>query len=201
MARRGARRLSNGAMAMLLAGIAATFVALAYASVPLYRVFCQVTGYGGTTQVAEAAPAQAGSRKVTIRFNADVNRDLPWSFVPVQREMVLAVGETGLAFYRATNHSAQAVTGTATFNVTPMKAGPYFDKIACFCFSEQTLGPGQSVDMPVSFFIDPQMVDDADMGDVATITLSYTFFRAPDETGSGTSAATARAEPAPAATN
>jgi cytochrome c oxidase assembly protein subunit 11 len=187
--------LSNGALAVLLAGVVAAFVGLAYASVPLYRMFCQVTGYGGTTQVAEAAPAAVGTRKVTVRFNADVNRDLPWGFQPVQREMTVAVGEQSLAFFQATNRSSRPITGTATFNVTPMKAGAYFDKIQCFCFSEQTLAAGQTVDMPVSFFVDPSIAQDPDMDDVSTITLSYTFFRAADDGA----AQAARATPAPAA--
>jgi cytochrome c oxidase assembly protein subunit 11 len=200
MAARGRKGLSNGALAMLLVGVVAGFVGLAYASVPLYRLFCQVTGYGGTTQVARAAPATVGARKITVRFNADVNRDMPWSFVPAQREMVLTVGETGLAFYRATNRSPKTVTGTATFNVTPMKAGPYFDKIQCFCFNEQTLAAGQTVDMPVSFFVDPAIAQDPGMDDVSTITLSYTFFRAADDVAAATTGAAARAVP-PAATN
>src|SRR5690606_35991715 len=121
------------------------------ASVPLYRLFCQVTGYGGTTQRAEAAGEVVSDETITVRFNADVNSRLPWRFQPEQRAMTLAIGESGLAFYQATNLSARVITGTATFNVTPFKAGPYFNKIACFCFTEQTLQPGQTVDMPVSF--------------------------------------------------
>jgi cytochrome c oxidase assembly protein subunit 11 len=116
-----------------------------------------------------------------VRFNADVSHDMPWTFVPAQREMTLAVGETGLAFYRATNRADEAVTGTATFNVTPLTAGAYFDKIECFCFSEQTLAPGQSIEFPVSFFVDPAIIDDGAMDTVQTITLSYTFFRARNE--------------------
>ncbi len=190
--------MSNRALAMLLAGVVVGVVGLAYASVPLYRVFCQVTGYGGTTQVARAAPGEVGARRITVRFNTDVNGDLPWTFVPVQPRITLAVGETGLAFFRATNHATVPVTGTATFNVTPMKAGPYFDKIQCFCFSEQTLAPGQTVEMPVSFFVDPAIAKDPGMDDVATITLSYTFFRAADDRGRLSARADA---PAPAGTN
>ena len=193
--------MGNRALAMTLVGVVALFAGLAYASVPLYRLFCQVTGYGGTTQVAAAAPDTVGAHRITVRFNADVSRDIPWSFVPAQRDMVLAVGETGLAFYRATNRSSQPVTGTATFNVTQTKAGVYFDKIACFCFSEQTLAPGQTMDMPVSFFVDPAIADDPALDDVSTITLSYTFFRAADDAAGETSGAPASAEPAPAATN
>lgn len=172
------RRMENRTIAMLLVGIVAGAVGLSFASVPLYRLFCQVTGYGGTTQVATAAPAEAGTRMVKVRFNADVNRDLPWSFAAMQREVTVAVGEPALAFYSATNRSSQPITGSATFNVTPQKAGRYFDKLACFCFEEQTLAPGETVEMPVSFFVDPSIVDDPNMDDVTTITLSYTFFRA-----------------------
>jgi cytochrome c oxidase assembly protein subunit 11 len=153
---------------------------LAYASVPLYRIFCQVTGFGGTTQRAETAPAEAAARVITVRFDATV-ADVPWEFEPAQRTLAVRVGETALATYRAHNRSRQPVTGTATFNVTPPKAGQYFDKIQCFCFSEQTLGAGQSVDMPVSFFIDPALLADHNLDDVHTITLSYTFFRAKNQ--------------------
>lgn len=172
------RSSRNRAVAMVAVGVVAGMVGLAYASVPLYRLFCQVTGYGGTTQRAEAASEVVADRKITVRFNADVNSRLPWRFAPEQREVTLAIGETGLAFYRATNQSAETVTGTATFNVTPFKAGPYFNKIECFCFTEQALEPGQSVDMPVTFFVDPAILEDPDLADVHTITLSYTFFRA-----------------------
>ena len=175
------RTSRNRAVALLAMGVVAGMIGLAYASVPLYRIFCQVTGYGGVTQRAETAPEVVAGRKITVRFNADVNSELPWRFGPEQREMTLAIGETGLAFYRATNLSARRVTGTATFNVTPFKAGPYFDKIECFCFTEQVLEPGQTVDMPVSFFVDPAILDDPDLADVHTITLSYTFFRAADD--------------------
>jgi cytochrome c oxidase assembly protein subunit 11 len=190
------RRMPNRTIAMLLVGVVAGATGLAFASVPLYRLFCQVTGYGGTTQVASAAPDAVGARKVTVRFNADVHRDLPWSFAAAQREITLAVGETALAFYTATNRSSVPLTGTATFNVTPQKAGRYFDKLACFCFEEQTLAPGDSVEMPVSFFVDPAIVDDPNMADVTTITLSYTFFRAED---AQPEAASAEVAPAAAA--
>jgi cytochrome c oxidase assembly protein subunit 11 len=174
----------NARTGVALFAVVLGMVALAFASVPLYRLFCQVTGFGGTPQriEADAAPAEAVSNRiVTIRFNADVNSSLPWSFQPVQRSLELRVGERALAFYRATNHSDRAVTGTATFNVTPDKAGPYFDKIQCFCFTEQTLAAGQTVDMPVSFYVDPAILNDRGLDDVDTITLSYTFFRAADD--------------------
>jgi cytochrome c oxidase assembly protein subunit 11 len=168
----------NGAVAVLLFGVAAGMVGLSFAAVPLYRLFCQVTGYGGTTQVAEAVPAQVGERIFTVRFNADVSRDMPWRFQPKQREVTLRVGEPGLAFYAAENLAKTPVTGTATFNVTPLKVGPYFSKVDCFCFEEQRLAPAESMDMGVSFFVDPAILEDRRMDDVKTITLSYTFFRA-----------------------
>jgi cytochrome c oxidase assembly protein subunit 11 len=150
---------------------------LAYASVPLYRLFCQVTGYGGTTQVAEAAPGAVGERTMTVRFDASVHRDMPWDFQPAQREVVVRVGEPTLIHYVATNPLSVPVSGQASFNVTPDKAGKYFDKVECFCFTEQRLEPGQTVDMPVSFFIDPAILQDRKLDGVDTITLSYTFFR------------------------
>ncbi|MEX0814409.1 MAG: cytochrome c oxidase assembly protein [Dongiaceae bacterium] len=171
----------NLRVVLLLGGLVAGMTGLVAASVPLYQLFCQVTGYGGTTQRAAEASAIVADRTMTVRFNADVNGGLPWSFQPAQREMRLAIGETGLAFYRARNLSARAITGTATFNVTPDKAGRYFSKIDCFCFTEQRLGPGATADMPVTFFVDPALLDDPNMADVRTITLSYTFFRSPDE--------------------
>ena len=163
---------------------AALMVGAAFAAVPLYRIFCQVTGYGGTPQVAETAPATMLERRMTVRFNADTGPALPWEFAPAQRKISIRVGEQALAFYRARNLSDRAVTGTATFNVTPLKAGQYFSKIDCFCFTEQTLAPGASADMPVTFFVDPAIADDPNLDDVTTITLSYTFFeteREPDD--------------------
>jgi cytochrome c oxidase assembly protein subunit 11 len=153
---------------------------MAYASVPLYRLFCQATGFGGTTQRAETAPAQIADRIITVRFDGTVG-DVPWEFEPVQREVAARVGETELIAYRAHNTGRQGITGTATFNVTPSKAGQYFDKIQCFCFTEQTLQPGETAELPVSFFIDPAILQDHDLDDVDTITLSYTFFRAKNQ--------------------
>lgn len=158
-------------------GVATFMIGVSFASVPLYDLFCRVTGYGGTTQQAERASAEIIDREITIRFDASVNGDLPWSFQPVQKELRLKVGENALAFYGARNSSQRPVTGTATFNVTPLKAGAYFVKVDCFCFTEQRLGPGQSVEMPVAFYVDPSIAEDPDLDDVTTITLSYTFFR------------------------
>jgi cytochrome c oxidase assembly protein subunit 11 len=182
---RGDRRRRNGGTALALVGVVVGMAGLTAASVPLYRLFCQVTGYGGTTQRAEQAPpaAAADDRWVTVRFNADTVPDLPWAFQPVQREVRVRLGEERLAFYRARNHAEREIFGQATFNVTPQKVGVYFAKVHCFCFEKQGLGPGEEVDMPVSFFVDPRIADDPDTSEVKTITLSYTFFRHPDDPG------------------
>ncbi len=169
----------NRRVGLLSAAAAGAMVGLAFASVPLYDLFCRVTGFGGTTQVAAKAPDQPGERIITVRFNGDTAKGLPWAFRPEQISMQVRVGEEHMAFYKAVNRSGRTVTGTATFNVQPDQAGVYFQKIACFCFTEQTLAPGQEVDMPVSFFVDPAIADDPAMARVNTITLSYTFFEAP----------------------
>ena len=168
----------NFATAVLLFGTVAGMVGLAYASVPLYRLFCQITGYGGTTQVATAAPGAVAGRTITVRFDANVAPDLPWRFEPVIPSLKVQVGESALAFYRVRNVSNTPVTGTATFNVTPHLAGSYFAKVECFCFTEQRLGPGETLELPVSFFIDPEILDKPGVKDLGEITLSYTFFRA-----------------------
>jgi cytochrome c oxidase assembly protein subunit 11 len=164
-----------------LLGVVVVMLALTAASVPLYRLFCQATGYGGTTQVATVAPDATGLPDIAVRFNADVSPELPWSFYPEIREIKLPIGETKTVLYRAINRSSATVTGTATFNVTPDAAGQFFDKLQCFCFTEQTLKPGEAVEMAVRFFVDPKILDDADGRDISTITLSYTFFRAKDQ--------------------
>lgn len=162
--------------------VVAGMVGLSFASVPLYDWFCRVTGYGGTTQVAARESATVTERVIRVRFDASTNPQLGWRFEPLQREMTLQVGQTALAYYRATNLESTVNTGTSTFNVTPQKAGLYFAKIECFCFTEQQLEPGQSVDMPVTFFVDPEIESDPNLDEVTTITLSYTFFRAvPDK--------------------
>ena len=149
---------------------------LAYASVPLYDLFCKVTGYGGTPQIAEMLPSVVGSREMTIRFNADVNRDLPWEFRPVNGKVMVRVGEPTLVYYRVKNLSDKTIIGTATYNVTPLRAGRYFSKIDCFCFAEQELKPGETVDLPVSFFVETSIESDPSMEGINTVTLSYTFF-------------------------
>ncbi len=158
-------------------------VGLAYAFVPLYDLFCRVTGYGGTVNRAQEVPQIIGDRVITIRFDASLSRQMPWDFTPPKQSISLKVGETGLAFYQAHNPTSKMITGTASYNVTPQKAGYYFSKIDCFCFTEQVLMPGQTAKMPVTFFIDPEITDDKEMDDVKTITLSYTFFRAKKTAG------------------
>jgi cytochrome c oxidase assembly protein subunit 11 len=150
--------------------------------VPLYRLFCAATGYNGTTQRASAAPAQeVSSRLITVRFDAEIAPGLPWEFRPMQPSVQVHPGEQREVAFRAVNHSPLPTTGSATFNVTPSKAGLYFDKLQCFCFSKQHLDPGQSADLTVSFFVDPSIVTDPNTTDVDTITLSYTMFSAKDD--------------------
>lgn len=175
------RNAANARTAISLAAVVCGMVGLAFASVPLYELFCRVTGFGGTTQVADSAPEMISDRRITVRFNADVSPKLPWDFKPEETSVELRVGEPGLAFYVATNEAARPTTGTANFNVTPDKAGIYFSKVQCFCFEEQELKPGESMRMGVSFFVDPALLDDPGMADVETITLSYTFFRDLDD--------------------
>jgi len=162
----------------MIAGLAALgMVGAAFAAVPLYRVFCQVTGYGGSTNVATMAPGDiVADRQITVKFDANVARGMAWDFRPARRQVSVAAGEETLVFYVATNPTGRTITGSATFNVSPAKAGKYFSKIECFCFTEQVLVPGQSVDMGISFFVDPEIVNDRYLDDVTEITLSYTFF-------------------------
>jgi cytochrome c oxidase assembly protein subunit 11 len=162
-------------------------VGLAFASVPLYRLFCQATGYGGVPQRADRGADKVLDRTIRIRFDANVDGALPWTFAPDQRVMQIKIGETALAFFKATNNSSVPVTGQAIFNVAPELAGRYFTKIECFCFKQQTLAPHASVEMPVTFFVDPKIVDDDDTKTIDEITLSYTFYRS--ENGSGVAAA------------
>jgi cytochrome c oxidase assembly protein subunit 11 len=166
----------NLSLAINLLAIVLGMILLVVASVPLYRMFCQVTGYGGTTRQAAAYHGKIFDRIITIRFNADVDPQLPWTFKPGETEHKVKVGEQALTYYVAHNQDTSAVTGRAVYNVVPHKAGQYFAKIECFCFTEQTLAAGQKVNMPVSFYIDPAIMDDPEMKNIDTITLSYTFF-------------------------
>jgi cytochrome c oxidase assembly protein subunit 11 len=158
--------------------LAAGMMGLGYASVPLYRMFCQVTGFGGTTQrVAESAlPKPVIGKTINVRFDANHARELPWTFEPEKHLDQVTIGEREMAFYNAKNLSARTITGTAAFNVSPSSAGKYFSKIQCFCFTEQTLKPGEEVRMPVTYFVDPKILDDPDAGKIEEITLSYTFY-------------------------
>ncbi|MCB2097676.1 MAG: cytochrome c oxidase assembly protein [Parvularculaceae bacterium] len=166
----------NRKTATIVAGLVAGMVAMSFAAVPAYRAFCQITGFDGTTQRADKGADRVLARTVTVRFDATVSEGLPWTFKPEQIDQTLHIGETGLAFYKAVNTTDRPVTGRATFNVQPAKAGIYFKKIECFCFTEQTLKPGESADMPVTYFVDPAIADDPKLDDVQTITLAYTFF-------------------------
>lgn len=183
-------RDKNARVAVTAALGALTMVGAAYAAVPLYDLFCRVTGYGGTTQVAMGEAGQVLDREVTVFFDANTARGFGWEFEPMQRSMTVRVGESGLAYYRATNTSDVAITGIANYNVAPFKVGPYFSKIECFCFTEQTLQPGESIEMPVLFFVDPLIDEERRMDDVTALTLSYTFFEA-----QGTASAQADAAP------
>lgn len=171
----GKRR--DGVVALALAGLVAAMVGLSFAAVPLYRIFCQATGYNGTPQRADKGADHVLDRTITVRFDGNVDPGLPWSFAPVQHTMEVKIGETALAFFKATNNADTPVTGNAIFNVAPEQAGLYFTKIECFCFTQQTLKPGASVEMPVTFFVDPKIVDDEDTKNIGEITLSYTFYR------------------------
>lgn len=167
-------------MAMNLFALVAGMVMLSYASVPLYRLFCDFTGYGGTTQQAKIAPTKISNREIIVKFNTDIDPALRWEFKAGEHEHKVKIGQQALTYFVAHNLENKPVTGRAIYNVLPYKAGLYFNKIECFCFTEQTLQAGQKVDMPVSFFLDPKMLDDPEMDDVTTITLSYTFFAAVD---------------------
>lgn len=164
------------AVAAWCAVVVAAMLGAAYASVPLYRLFCQVTGFDGTPRIASKPSDTVLDKTVTVRFDANVAPGLSWSFTPVQTTTRVKIGENALAFYRATNTSGQPVHGTATFNVFPEQAAPFFNKLQCFCFTEQLLQPGESLEMPVSFFIDPQITTDKDARAITHITLSYTFY-------------------------
>jgi len=182
----------NRGMALRLAGVVGVMVAMSFAAVPLYDLFCRVTGYGGTTGVADAPGLEVLDETVTVRFDANIAPDMPWEFRPLERTMEVRIGETGLAFYEAYNPTDRPVAGTASYNVAPFTAGSYFAKIACFCFEMQVLAPGERIEMPVSFYVDPAIVEDRDARHVRDITLSYTMH--PADLPAGTAAA--ESEPA-----
>lgn len=167
----------NTRIALIVTLVVLGMVGLSFAAVPLYDTFCRVTGWGGTTQRAEIAPGTVLDRKITVRFDATVSEGLPWHFKPEQVSQTLRIGETGLAYYEATNNADYPVVGTATFNVQPAKAGLYFMKVECFCFTEQVLQPGETMSMPVTYFIDPELTLEERLDEVREITLSYTFYR------------------------
>ncbi|PQO24220.1 cytochrome c oxidase assembly protein [Rhodobacteraceae bacterium WD3A24] len=170
------RNLSpNGRTAALAVAVVGFMGAMGWAAVPLYDLFCRVTGYGGTTGTASTGSAEVLDRTITVRFDASLARDMPWEFRPVERTMEVRIGETGLAFYEAYNPTDAPIAGTASYNVAPFRAGGYFIKIDCFCFQMQVLAPGERVEMPVTFYVDPEIVDDPEAADIPQITLSYTF--------------------------
>lgn len=174
--------------ALLAAGFALAMLGLGFAAVPLYRIFCQVTGFGGTTmratesdaEVAERMAKSAGAGTISIRFDASIDRGMPWKFAAAQPTQQVAIGQRSLAFYTSRNNSDRPVTGQASFNVEPEQAGKYFNKIQCFCFTEQTLQPGEEVRMPVLYYVDPAALKDPNMQGVEQITLSYTFHQTKD---------------------
>lgn len=167
----------NKRTGLIVVAIVVGMTILAFASVPLYDLFCRVTGFGGTTQVSENLPDTIIDRTITVQFNADTNRNLPWIFKPAMREIPVKLGQRGVTSYTAENLTNKPSTGMAVYNVTPLKAGQYFHKIQCFCFYDQTLQANEKVDMPVLFYIDPAMHEDPNMDDVTNITLSYSFFK------------------------
>ncbi|MEP3225978.1 MAG: cytochrome c oxidase assembly protein [Parasphingorhabdus sp.] len=173
----------NLRIAALAGAMGVAMLGMGYAAVPLYEIFCRVTGYGGTTQrvgVAQAATIKATSKVMSVRFDSNVNSALPWSFKPENTVDRVSVGARDMAIYVATNKSERPVVGTATFNVTPVQAGKYFHKVQCFCFTEQLLEPGQTMRMPVLYYVDPAILEDPETRDIEEITLSYTFYRSKD---------------------
>ncbi|MBI1366276.1 MAG: cytochrome c oxidase assembly protein [Alphaproteobacteria bacterium] len=173
----------NARMAMIGAAMALGMVGMSFLAVPLYRMFCQVTGYGGTINRANEGAKTVLDRVVTVRFDGTVDPALPWRFKPEQVSQTIHIGQSSLAFFKATNLSDKPVVARATYNVSPAKAGIYFKKIQCFCFTEQVLQPGETVDMPVTYFVDPSIADDPDLDDVTTITLAYTFYKWDEKDG------------------
>jgi cytochrome c oxidase assembly protein subunit 11 len=170
------KKTGNGAVVAMCCSFVIGMGAMAYAAVPLYEMFCKATGYGGTTQRVEQASDVILDQTIKVRFDANTGPGLPWTFEPVQREVELKIGETVQILYKARNNSSKATTGQATFNVTPEQTGAYFNKVQCFCFTETTLQPGEEMEMPVVFFVDPEIVKAVETKGIHTITLSYTFY-------------------------
>ncbi len=168
---------ANNRVAMRLLTFAAVMLGLSFAAVPLYDLFCRVTGYGGTTDVSSSESDVILEKTIKVRFDGSLASNMPWDFKPMEREVEIRIGETGLAFYEAHNPTDEPISGAASFNVTPYSAGAYFTKIECFCFEEQLLEPGQRVEMPVTFYVDPEIVNDPEAKYAPVITLSYTFHR------------------------
>jgi cytochrome c oxidase assembly protein subunit 11 len=175
----GSRR--NTLLASVVVAAMVGMVGMSFAAIPLYRLFCAATGYGGTPSIGLAAAPGSNGQTIRVRFNADTNPGLPWTFAPDQLEVSLNLGDEQVAFYHATNQSSRPVTGMALYNVTPEKVGKYFHKTACFCFNQQTLSPKQSMEFPVSFWVDPAIRTDPNTADIKVVTLSYTFFRSLDD--------------------
>lgn len=167
----------NQKVLLIVAGFVVGMIALAFASVPLYKRFCQVTGWGGTTQTVAANDSKVYDREFIIQFNADTDPSMPWTFKPDQWNVKVKVGQNAIVSYSAVNNSKETIVGTAIHNVTPPQAGQYFNKTQCFCFGQQVLKPGEKVHLPVTFFIDPKIMDDRELRNLKTITLSYTFYR------------------------
>ncbi|MCC2099202.1 MAG: cytochrome c oxidase assembly protein [Hyphomicrobiales bacterium] len=175
MSQLSAQERSNKRLALSIFAVACLMLGMAFAAVPLYRMFCQVTGFAGTPVVAKTASATQGKRIMNVRFDANVSPELDWSFRPDVNSIDIRTGKTVTIFYKVTNNSSERQTAMATFNVSPDQAGGYFNKISCFCFTDQTLDPGQTVDMPVVFYLDPELEKDETMRNIAGVTLSYTF--------------------------
>lgn len=200
MAEQTGQPKTGGGNANLLIAVACVvfvgaMVGAAYAAVPLYQIFCQVTGYGGTTSIATAPPVEPIDQTVTVRFDSNVQPDLPWTFKPLQRSVTARMGEVVEAKYVIENTSDRRTNATAVFNVTPFAAGPYFSKLDCFCFTEQALGPHESREVSVTYYVDPEMIEDNEAGRVHTITLSYTFYPADVPDQSADAGSKALAEP------
>jgi len=180
------RAKRSNRLGIVLAFVAVGMVGLSFASVPLYNLFCRVTGYGGTTQQADVGSDVILDRVITIDFDANKGKNMPWEFKPVKRKIKLNIGQTAIAYYEAYNPTDKIITGTAAFNVSPQKVGIYFNKIDCFCFTEQTLKPGERVEMPVTFFVDPEIDSNVNTREVETITLSYTFYETEEKAAENT---------------